>query len=97
MAWEYLKTEEFNIRYKIVADIIDVKDKVIMDLNCGEPNFQKYITGYKEYICNDLEPIENKDVKSIITLSFTSIISATILYLILNSSVFRYSQAIDIC
>lgn len=63
MAWEYLKTEEFNIRYKIVADIIDVKDKVIMDLNCGEPNFQKYITGYKEYICNDLEPIENKDVK----------------------------------
>lgn len=63
MAWEYLKTKEFDIRYKIVADIIDVKDKVIMDLNCGEPNFQKYINGYKEYICNDLEPIENKDVR----------------------------------
>ena len=43
MAWEYLKTKEFDIRYKIVADIIDVKDKVIMDLNCGEPNKNTYL------------------------------------------------------
>jgi hypothetical protein len=52
MAWEYLKTEQFDIRYKIAAEHLP-ENKVILDLNCGEPNFRKFIK-HKKYIANDV-------------------------------------------
>ena len=47
----YLKTEPFNIRYKIVANYLKgkIKKPVIVDINCGEPNFRKYIDYGKYY------------------------------------------------
>jgi len=50
----YLKTKPFEIRYKIVAEQLgDTSDKIIVDLNCGEPLFKNYIK-YKEYYANDV-------------------------------------------
>ena len=51
----YLKTEPFNIRYKIVANYLKgkIKKPVIVDINCGEPNFRKYID-YGKYYANDI-------------------------------------------
>lgn len=61
MAWEYLKTEPFDIRYKVAAEHLpDLSDKTILDLNCGEPNFRKYIK-YKKYYANDIFKPDNID------------------------------------
>lgn len=54
----YLKTEPFDIRYKIVADYFArngnvTVGKVIIDLNCGEPRFKRYIP-YRKYYANDV-------------------------------------------
>lgn len=50
----YLKTKPFEIRYKIVADFLgDLSDKVIVDINCGEPLFKNYIR-CREYHANDV-------------------------------------------
>lgn len=58
----YLKTEPFEERYKIVGEYL--KDKiekpVVVDVNCGEPLFSKYID-YKEYHCNDVYMPDNID------------------------------------
>ena len=59
--WEHLKNEKFHTRYKIVASLIDTTDMKILDLDCGEPDFSKY-TKHKEYVCNDLYPINNNNV-----------------------------------
>lgn len=80
MAWEYLKTKPFDIRYKIAAKHLP-PNLCVLDLNCGEPRFKNY---YKHcgYIANDVfqpedvsgikfikDKDENIDIKSdIITL-----------------------------
>lgn len=57
----YLKTKPFEIRYKIVADFLgDLSDKVIIDLNCGEPLFKNHIK-FKRYIANDIFVPDNID------------------------------------
>lgn len=61
MAWEYLKTEPFDIRYKIVAEHLpDLSDKTVLDLNCGEPAFRKFIK-CKKYYANDIFKPDNID------------------------------------
>jgi hypothetical protein len=52
MAWEYLTTKKFDVRYEIAANHLP-EDKVILDLNCGEAGFRKFIK-YKRYIGNDV-------------------------------------------
>ena len=52
MAWEYLKTKEFDVRYAVAAAFLP-EDKIILDLNCGEPNFRKFIK-HKKYYANDI-------------------------------------------
>lgn len=59
--WLHLKDNKFHSRYKIVASLIDTTDMKILDLDCGEPDFSKY-TKHKEYVCNDVFPINNPDV-----------------------------------
>lgn len=51
----YLKTEKFEVRYKIVADFLGdaTKRQTVLDLNCGEPLFRKYIKCGR-YYCNDV-------------------------------------------
>jgi len=57
----YLKTEPFLERYKVVANFLpDLSDKVVVDLNCGEPNFRKFIK-YKRYVANDIFVPDNLD------------------------------------
>ena len=52
-----MKTEAFNIRYKIAAEHLP-KDKVILDLNCGEPNFRRFLK-HKAYYANDINTPDN--------------------------------------
>ena len=61
MAWEYLKDNTFDERYKIASEFLgDLSDKVILDLNCGEPRFKKYIK-YKRYIATDISEPQDKE------------------------------------
>lgn len=61
MAWEYLKTDKFAERYKVVADFLpDTSEMVILDLNCGEPRFREFIK-YKKYIATDINEPDNVD------------------------------------
>lgn len=54
MAWEYLDTKLYeDARYKIGAEHLVTKDKIVLDLDCGSGNFRKYID-YKLYIGNDV-------------------------------------------
>ena len=64
--WEYLKTDQFDERYKIASEFLgDVSDKVILDLNCGEPRFKKYIK-CKEYIATDIyEPLDKEGFRQL--------------------------------
>ena len=49
-----MNTKEFDRRYKVVAKLLgDLSDKVILDLNCGQAGFRKFIK-YKRYIANDV-------------------------------------------
>ena len=54
-----MKSEHFNLRYKIVAEQLP-KDKVILDLNCGEPNFRRFLK-HKKYYANDVNIPDNID------------------------------------
>lgn len=55
--WDYLKTEPFDLRYKVAAAALQGKTahKVIVDLNCGEPGLYRYLDkDFSAYHCNDL-------------------------------------------
>jgi len=59
MAWTYLETKPFDIRYEIVADFFgDCSEEVILDLNCGEPRFKKYVK-CRKYYANDIKKPKN--------------------------------------
>jgi len=69
MAWEYLKTEPFENRYKVVSEFLKdkIENPIVVDLNCGEPLFAKHIK-WKEYHANDLfmpDNIEGLDFRQI--------------------------------
>ncbi len=69
----YLKTEPFDIRYKIVADYFSKTNEatdgmVVLDLNCGEPRFFKYIKS-RRYLANDVYMPD--DIKGIVFLQTT--------------------------
>lgn len=60
MAWEYLDTEAFDIRFMVVAGYLrdKIKGKTILDLNCGSARFRKYIPDtYRKYHMNDVRDI----------------------------------------
>lgn len=52
MAWEYLSTEPFDERYKVVARYLPAELEVL-DLNCGNPRFKNFYK-YKKYTANDV-------------------------------------------
>jgi|TARA_Y100000310_G_scaffold314609_1_gene364144 hypothetical protein len=60
MAWEYLNDSRWNIRYKIISSYLKdkIKDKVILDINCGIPTLYNYLEGFSVYYANDIIPIE---------------------------------------
>ena len=59
MTWEYLSTKPFDIRYQIAADYFgDCSEEVILDLNCGDPRFRKYVK-CKKYYANDINEQKN--------------------------------------
>ena len=59
MAWEYLKTKEFDIRYKIAAKHLP-KNLSVLDINCGEPHFKNYYQ-YSRYTANDVFVPDNTE------------------------------------
>ena len=56
MAWEYLNDSRWNIRYKIISSYLKdkIKDKVILDINCGIPTLYNYLEGFSVYYANFL-------------------------------------------
>lgn len=61
MAWEYLKTNPWDDRYRLVASVLpDLTDKIVVDLDCGEGNFRHFIN-YKRYYSNDINPVDNEE------------------------------------
>ena len=48
MAWEYLNTQEFDERYKIVAKQLP-EGLSDLDINCGQPRFKNYYKYSKEF------------------------------------------------
>jgi hypothetical protein len=59
--YEYLETKESDKRYKVVADFLgDTNDKVIVDIDCGEPRLKNFIK-FKEYYANDIREPKDKE------------------------------------
>lgn len=53
----YLENEIFDLRFKKALEMIEtIKDKVILDLNCGSARMLQYMPdGFLEYIANDVD------------------------------------------
>lgn len=65
--YEYLKTEQSDERYRIVAEYFSKTNEamdgmIVLDLNCGEPRFKNFIP-YKKYLANDI--VQPEDTKGI--------------------------------
>lgn len=58
MPWDYLIDKKNEGRWEIIADLIKdkVKDKVIVDVDCGIAGVVKYLKDFKFYYGNDIEP-----------------------------------------
>jgi SAM-dependent methyltransferase len=57
MTWEYLETEQFDFRLKIIAAYLKEKtqDKIIVDLDCGTARLVKFLEDdYLLYYGNDI-------------------------------------------
>ena len=57
MTWEYLQTEELDLRLKIIAAYLKgkTKDRVIVDLDCGTARLIKFLEkNFKLYYGNDV-------------------------------------------
>ncbi len=54
--WPYLATSNLNLRFeKAVSMIGSIKDKVILDLNCGRAGMLQYLSeDFTQYIGNDI-------------------------------------------
>jgi hypothetical protein len=50
----YLQTEDLDRRFKLVSTLVDFKDKKVIDLNCGSYRLTNYVSGFKEYVGNDI-------------------------------------------
>jgi len=61
MPWEYLQTKELDKRFVKVAELVDFKDKHIVDLNGGSCRLRLYIDGFTSYIANDTHPVYAPD------------------------------------
>lgn len=55
-AWKHLEDDRLDCRFIYTAKNIDVKDKNILDFNCGFGRFAYFVDGYRSYLGNDIEP-----------------------------------------
>jgi hypothetical protein len=57
----YLKEKPFEERYRVIAEQLpDTSEMTIVDINCGEPLFSKYVK-FKRYVCNDIYTPDNTE------------------------------------
>lgn len=57
MAWEYLQTNILDERFEIVAELVDVYGKDILDLDAGTARLINFIPDtFNKYYANDIRP-----------------------------------------